>query len=157
MDPQCLWAQAWLSAGAGGPPQGQRGATRERARAAADLRTVSVYTMADGCTAGTLDGLHVAPRGPWWGTRPPESMVALRKPSRQYKPRRKPPVPAHHSRPLGGHNMAPMSGLTHGALGPRYGGLRARASAGVASVGPPAVASQARGARHAGGSHCDGL
>jgi hypothetical protein len=77
-------------------PTGQRGDGRHSARAAAALLNVSVYTIADWCKAGTLDGVQVAPRGPWWVTLTPEIIVALRKPRRQYKPRRKPPAEAHH-------------------------------------------------------------
>ena len=71
-------------------PRGQRGDGRYSAQAAAALLNVSVSTIADWCKAGKLDGLQVAPRGPWWVTLPPESIAALRKPRRQYKPRRKP-------------------------------------------------------------------
>jgi len=71
-------------------PSGQRGDGRYSAQAAAARLNVSVYTIADGCKAGKLDGVQGAPRGPWWVTLPPESIAALRKPRRQYKPRRKP-------------------------------------------------------------------
>ena len=71
-------------------PTGQRGDGRYSARAAAEQLNVSVYTIADWCQAGKLDGLQVAPRGPWWVTLTPEIMAALRKPKRQYKPRRTP-------------------------------------------------------------------
>ena len=67
---------------------GQRGDGRYSARAASALLNVSVYTIADWCKAGTLAGVQVAPRGPWWVTLPPEVIAALRKPVRQYKPRR---------------------------------------------------------------------
>jgi hypothetical protein len=77
-------------------PNGQRGDHRYSARAAANLLNVSVYTIADWCKAGKLDGLQVAPHGPWWVTLTPEIIAALRKPRRQYKPRRKPPAPAHN-------------------------------------------------------------
>ena len=76
-------------------PQGQRGDGRYSARAAADLLNVSVYTIAEWGNAGKLDGLQAAPRGPRWITLTPELIAALRKPRRQYKPRRKPPVPVH--------------------------------------------------------------
>lgn len=69
-------------------PTGQRGDGRYSARAAAEQLNVSVYTIADWCQAGKLDGLQVAPRGPWWVTLTPEIIAALRKPKRQYKPRR---------------------------------------------------------------------
>lgn len=75
-------------------PHGQRGDGRYSAQAAAALLNVSVYTIADWCKAGKLDGLQVAPHGPWWVTLTPERIAALRKPRRQYKPRRKPLVPA---------------------------------------------------------------
>jgi Recombinase zinc beta ribbon domain/Recombinase len=71
-------------------PSGQRGDGRYSAQAAAARLNVSVYTIADGCKAGKLDGVQGAPRGPWWVTLPPESIAAVRKPRRQYKPRRKP-------------------------------------------------------------------
>jgi DNA invertase Pin-like site-specific DNA recombinase len=75
-------------------PTGQRGDGRHSARAAAALLNVSVYTIADWCKAGTLDGVQVAPRGPWWVTLTPEVIAALRKPVRQYKPRRAQKTPA---------------------------------------------------------------
>ena len=71
-------------------PSGQRGDGRYSAQAAAALLNVTVYTIADWCKAGTLDGVQVAPRGPWWVTLSPEIIAALRKPVRQYKPRRAP-------------------------------------------------------------------
>jgi DNA invertase Pin-like site-specific DNA recombinase len=77
-------------------PQGQRGDGRYSARAAADLLNVSVDTIADWCHAGKLDGLQTTPHGPWWVTLTPEMIAALRKPRRQYKPRRKLPAPAHN-------------------------------------------------------------
>ncbi|MDH3599890.1 MAG: recombinase family protein [Candidatus Tectomicrobia bacterium] len=69
-------------------PTGQRGDGRYSARAAAELLNVSVDTIADWCRSGTLDGLQMAPRGPWWVALSPEVITALRKPVRQYKPRR---------------------------------------------------------------------
>ena len=75
-------------------PTGQRGDGRYSARAAAEQLNVSVYTIADWCQAGKLDGLQVAPRGPWWVTLTPEIIAALRKPRRQYKPRRTPQAQA---------------------------------------------------------------
>jgi hypothetical protein len=53
---------------------------------------VSVSTIAEWCKAGTLDGVQVAPRGPWWVKLPPEVISALRKPVRQSKPRRAQPA-----------------------------------------------------------------
>jgi DNA invertase Pin-like site-specific DNA recombinase len=75
-------------------PTGQRGDGRYSAQAAAAQLNVSVYTIADWCKAGKLDGVQVAPRGPWWVELTPEVIAALRKPIRQYKPRQahKPPA-----------------------------------------------------------------
>jgi hypothetical protein len=69
-------------------PTGQRGDGRYSARAAAEWLNVSVDTIADWCKSGKLDGLQMAPRGPWWVVLSPEIITALRKPVRQYKPRR---------------------------------------------------------------------
>jgi DNA invertase Pin-like site-specific DNA recombinase len=69
-------------------PTGQRGDGRYSARAAAELLNVSVDTIADWCKSGKLDGLQMAPRGPWWVGLSPEVITALCKPVRQYKPRR---------------------------------------------------------------------
>jgi hypothetical protein len=71
-------------------PSGQRGDGRYSARTAADLLNVTVYTIADWCKAGKLDGVQVAPRGPWWVQLTPELIAALRKSVRQYKPRQAP-------------------------------------------------------------------
>ena len=73
-------------------PTGQRGDGRYSAQAAAEQLNVSVSTIADWCKAGKLDGVQVAPRGPWWVKLPPEGISALRKPVRQYKPRRAQPL-----------------------------------------------------------------
>jgi DNA invertase Pin-like site-specific DNA recombinase len=75
-------------------PSGQRGDGHYSAQAAAALLNVTVYTIADWCKAGKLDGVQVAPRGPWWVQLPPEIISALRKPRRQYKPRRTHPPSA---------------------------------------------------------------
>jgi DNA invertase Pin-like site-specific DNA recombinase len=75
-------------------PAGQRGDGRYSVQAAAALLNVSVSTIADWCKAGTLDGVQVAPRGPWWVTLTPAVIAALRKPVRQYKPRRANTPPA---------------------------------------------------------------
>jgi hypothetical protein len=95
-------------------PQGQRGDGRSRAQAAAALLNVTVYTIADWCQTGKLDGLQGAPHGPWWGTLTPESLAALRKPRRPYKPRHKPPGPGHHEPPAGGHSLARDAGAAAG-------------------------------------------
>jgi hypothetical protein len=67
---------------------GQRGDGRYSTQAAAAVLTVTVYTIADWCKSGKLDGVQVTPRGPWWVQLPPEIITALRQPMRQYKPRR---------------------------------------------------------------------
>jgi hypothetical protein len=74
-------------------PTGQRGDGRYSAQAAAGLLNVTVYTIADWCKSGKLDGGQVAPRSPWWVVLTPEIIAALRKPVRQYKPRRAKNVP----------------------------------------------------------------
>jgi DNA invertase Pin-like site-specific DNA recombinase len=84
-------------------PSGQRGDGRYSARAAADLLNVTVYAIAEWCKAGKLDGMQVAPRGPWWVKLTPEIIAALRKPVRQYKPRRSATAPAPHP---GSHRQA---------------------------------------------------
>jgi Recombinase/Recombinase zinc beta ribbon domain len=77
-------------------PSGQRGDGRSSAQTAADLLNVTVYTIADWCKAGKLDGVQVAPRGPWWVNLTPEMISALRKPVRQSKPRQAAKAPAAH-------------------------------------------------------------
>jgi DNA invertase Pin-like site-specific DNA recombinase len=74
-------------------PTGQRGDGRYSAQAAAELLNVTVYAIADWCKSGKLDGLQMAPRGPWWVVLSPELITTLRKPVRQYKPRRTQNVP----------------------------------------------------------------
>ena len=69
-------------------PTGQRGDGRYSAQAAAQQLNVTVYTIADWCKSGKLDGVQVVPRGPWWVVLSPEIITALRKPVRQSKPRR---------------------------------------------------------------------
>ena len=49
---------------------------------------MTVYTSAEWCKRGKLDGVQVAPRGPWRVVLSPEIITALRQPVRQYKPRR---------------------------------------------------------------------
>ena len=94
------WLRSTYGIKSGGPlapaacPTGQRGDGRSSARAAAEQLNVSVYTIADWCKAGKLDGVQVAPRGPWWVELTPEVISAWRKPVRQYKPRRAPQAPA---------------------------------------------------------------
>jgi Recombinase/Recombinase zinc beta ribbon domain len=87
-------------------PTGPRGDGRYSAQAAAAQLNVSVSTIAEWCNAGTLDGVQVAPRGPWWVQLPPEVISALRKPVRQYKPRRAQPALAT---PRGARKSRPRS------------------------------------------------
>jgi hypothetical protein len=75
-------------------PSGQRGDGHSSAQAAAALLNGTVDTSAEWGKAGTLDGVHVAPRGPWGVKLTPEGIAALRKPVRQYKPRRAQPAVA---------------------------------------------------------------
>jgi hypothetical protein len=97
---QVNWLRYAYGMKSGGPlgpaacPSGQRGAGRSSAQAAAALLNVTVYTIADWCKVGKLDGGQVAPRGPWWVKLTPEIISALRKPRRQYKPRRAHPPSA---------------------------------------------------------------
>ena len=84
-------------------PSGQRGDGRYSARTAADLLNVTVYTIADWCKAGKLDGVQVAPRGPWWVQLTPELISALHKPVRQFKPRQAAKATVTH---LGRHRQA---------------------------------------------------
>jgi DNA invertase Pin-like site-specific DNA recombinase len=85
-------------------PRGQRGDGRYSARTAANLLNVTVSTIADWCKAGKLDGVQVAPRGPWWVQLTPELISAWRKPVRQYKPRQAVKATATHH--LGRHRQA---------------------------------------------------
>jgi len=66
----------------------QRSDGRYSARAAAELLNVDVSTIADWCQAGRLDYVQRVPHGPRWVTLTPELLATLRKPVRQYKPRR---------------------------------------------------------------------
>ena len=88
-------------------PTGQRGDGRYSAQAAAALLHVTVYTIADWCRSGKLDGVQRAPRGPWWVVLTPELITALRKPVRQYKPRRAKNVPG--SKPGAAKGKSPTS------------------------------------------------
>jgi DNA invertase Pin-like site-specific DNA recombinase len=70
-------------------PTGQRGDGRYSARAAATLLNVTVYTIAQWCKAGKLEGVQTVPHGPWWVTLTPELISTLRKPVPQHWRRRK--------------------------------------------------------------------
>lgn len=61
-------------------PTGQRADGRYSARAAADLLNVTVWTIADWCKSGRLDGVQAKPRAPWWVKLTPEIIAKLRKP-----------------------------------------------------------------------------
>lgn len=60
---------------------------RYSARAAAELLNVDVGTIAEWCIAGRLDYLQDAPHHPRWVALTPDVIAALRKPTRQRKPR----------------------------------------------------------------------
>ncbi len=74
----------------GACPTEQRGDGRYSARAAARILNVDVSTIADWCRAGRLDYSQETPHGPRWIRLTPESIAALRKPTRQRKPRHSP-------------------------------------------------------------------
>jgi len=65
-------------------PTGQRGDGRYSVRAAATLLNVTIYTIADWCKAGKLDGVQSVPHGPWWVSLTPEQIATLRKPRLQH-------------------------------------------------------------------------
>ena len=69
-----------------GPPPVQREG-RYSTRAAAELLNVDVGTIADWALAGRLDAVQQAPHHPRWILLTPETIAALRKPTRQRKPR----------------------------------------------------------------------
>jgi DNA invertase Pin-like site-specific DNA recombinase len=64
-------------------PSGQRGDGRYSARAAAELLSVDVSTIAAWCASGRLESIRSAPHGPRWITLTPEVVAALRKPTRR--------------------------------------------------------------------------
>ena len=74
----------------GACPDGQRGDGRYSAQAAAQLLNVDVSTIADWCRTGRLEYLQKTPHSPRWVLLTPAMIAALRKPSRQHKPRRLP-------------------------------------------------------------------
>src|SRR5437870_2124563 len=65
-------------------PTGQRGDGRYSAQAAAALLNVTVYTIADWCKSGRLDGVQMAPRGPWWVVLTSDIITELTRPLRKY-------------------------------------------------------------------------
>src|SRR5262245_58691188 len=74
----------------GACPDGQRGDGRYAAQAAAQLLNVDVSTIADWCRTGRVEYVPNTSHSPRWITLTPALMTALRKPSRQRKPRRSP-------------------------------------------------------------------
>jgi hypothetical protein len=64
-------------------PDDQRGDGRYSAHAAAELLNVTVYTIAEWCKSGRLDGIQTQPRAPWWVRLTPEIIAELRKPERR--------------------------------------------------------------------------
>lgn len=64
-------------------PGGQRNDGRYSAKAAAALLNVDVSTIAAWCEAGRLDAIRAQPHGPRWIALPPETIAALRKPTKR--------------------------------------------------------------------------
>jgi DNA invertase Pin-like site-specific DNA recombinase len=69
-------------------PAGSRGDGRCTAQEAAKQLNVTVSTIAAWCQTGRLDGLQAVPHGPWWIKLTPETIAALRKPTRRRWSRR---------------------------------------------------------------------
>lgn len=69
-------------------PGGVRGDGRCTAQVAAEQLNVTVWTIAAWCQSGRLDGLQAVPHGPWWIKLTPETIAALRKPTRRRWSRR---------------------------------------------------------------------
>jgi DNA invertase Pin-like site-specific DNA recombinase len=69
-------------------PGGVRADGRCTAQAAAQQLNVTVSTIAAWCQSGRLDGLQAVPHGPWWINLTPETIAALRKPTRRRWTRR---------------------------------------------------------------------
>jgi DNA invertase Pin-like site-specific DNA recombinase len=69
-------------------PAGSRGDGRCTAQEAAKQLNVTVSTIAAWCQSGRLDGLQAVPHGPWWIKLTPETIAALRKPTRRRWSRR---------------------------------------------------------------------
>jgi hypothetical protein len=68
--------------------KGYRGDGRCTAQVAAEQLNVTVYTIADWCKSGRLDGIQAVPHGPWWIRLTPEVITELRKPIRRCWSRR---------------------------------------------------------------------
>lgn len=68
--------------------KGYRGDGRCTAQAAAEKLNVTVYTIADWCKSGRLDGIQAVPHGPWWIRLTPENIAELRKAVRRCWSRR---------------------------------------------------------------------
>src|SRR5512142_936993 len=64
-------------------PGGSRGDGRCTTQEAAKQLNVTVSTIAAWCQSGRLDGLQAGPHGPWWIKLTPETIAALRKPTRR--------------------------------------------------------------------------
>jgi hypothetical protein len=69
-------------------PGGVRGDGRCTARVAAERLNVTVWTIAVWCRSGRLDGVQTVPHGPWWIKLTPETIAALRRPTRRRWTRR---------------------------------------------------------------------
>jgi DNA invertase Pin-like site-specific DNA recombinase len=63
--------------------KGYRGDGRCTAKVAAEQLNVTVYTIADWCKSGCLDGIRAVPHGPWWIKLTPDVITKLRKPVRR--------------------------------------------------------------------------
>jgi DNA invertase Pin-like site-specific DNA recombinase len=68
--------------------KGYRGDGRCTAQVAAEQLNVTVYTIADWCKSGRLDGIQAVTHGPWWIRLTPEIIAELRKPTRRCWSRR---------------------------------------------------------------------
>jgi DNA invertase Pin-like site-specific DNA recombinase len=67
---------------------GTRGDGRCSAQVAAKALNVTVYTIADWCKSGQLNGIRAVAHGPWWVQLTPEVITQLRKPiQRRWKKR----------------------------------------------------------------------
>jgi hypothetical protein len=74
-----------------GPAACQKGYGGDRrctAQVAAEQLNVTVYTIADWCKSGRLDGIQAVPHGPWWIRLTPGIIAELRKPIRRHWSRR---------------------------------------------------------------------
>jgi hypothetical protein len=71
-------------------PSGRRNDGRYSAKAAAALLNVDVSTITTWCQTGRLDAIRAQPHGPRWIALPPETIAALRKPTKRQWTRHSP-------------------------------------------------------------------